>query len=52
MLESIAWNTFEITGSIEAYMFYRELEKSEFYNKRRHKVININFNRDGLVNES
>lgn len=27
MLEEIAWITFEATGSIEAYMIYRELEE-------------------------
>lgn len=34
MLEEIAWITFETTGSIEAYMIYRELEeKLETKNK-------------------
>lgn len=30
MLEETIWKTFEITGSIDAYMFYKELkEKNE-----------------------
>lgn len=29
MLENIAWNTFQSTGNIEAYIFYRELEQIE-----------------------
>lgn len=33
MLEQIAWNTFENTGSVEAYIFYRELEQETNLNK-------------------
>lgn len=33
MLENIAWNAFENTGNIEAYMFYRELAQEPFKNK-------------------
>jgi len=27
MLENVAWNTFENTGNIEAYIFYKELSQ-------------------------
>lgn len=26
MLKDFAWNTFEITGNIESYIFYKEIE--------------------------
>ena len=27
MLKDFAWNTFESTGSIDSYFFYKEIEK-------------------------
>jgi hypothetical protein len=29
MLEQIAWNAFEFTGNIDAYMLYRQLEDEQ-----------------------
>jgi hypothetical protein len=32
MLKEFAWRTFEDTGNIDSYMFYKELEKKKAYN--------------------
>lgn len=34
MLEQIAWNTFESTGNIEAYILYRQLEQEQIDNNQ------------------
>lgn len=40
MLENIAWNTFENTGNIEAYMFYKQLTQ---LNKKVNKSIKFKY---------
>ncbi len=42
MLEKLAWNTFESTGSIEAYIIYKELEE----------VLTIDIEKDEFLSES
>ena len=37
MLKEFAWNTFEFTGNIDSYFFFKEVEERD--NSVRHKVI-------------